>query len=249
MVDLDRALHLLENKVRRDILERLVREPHYPLQLAEQIGVSQQAIMKHLKLLKDDGFVDCEKVPSNKGGPPKQIYMVKRAFSMRIDLGPDLFHVEKRQLPKGGPMRLSNSLPKEIVPYAEHVSGRRKIPFGEAIGLLGELHLALDKLDVQRDAIISLHQHVKHCASKVVDEEFETYEKRHIIHNMLENPRTEIDMGAISQQLNLGATQAEAIMDEVRTRILRTVAESKGTIVAAPQDTKLPWYAILGKSS
>jgi hypothetical protein len=64
---------------------------------------------------------------------------------------------------------------------------------------------------------------------------------------MLENPRTEIDMGAISQQLNLGATQAEAIMDEVRTRILRTVAERKGTIIAAPQDTKLPWYAILGK--
>jgi hypothetical protein len=72
------------------------------------------------------------------------------------------------------------------------------------------------QLDVQRDAIISLHQHVKHCASKVVDEEFETYEKRHIIHNMLENPRTEIDMGVISQQLNLGATQAEAIMDEVK---------------------------------
>lgn len=247
MVDLDRALYLLENKVRRDILERLVREPHYPMQLADQIGVSQQAIMKHLKLLKAAEFVDCEKVPSNKGGPPKQIYMVKRAFSMRIDLGPDLFHVEKRLLPKGGPMRLSSSLPKKIIPYAEHVSGRRKIPFGEAMGLLGELHDALNNLDSQRDAIIALHQHIKHCASKVVDEEFETYEKRHIIHNMLENPRSELNLSAISEQLNMGAGQAEKIMEEVRVRVLRTVAERKGTIIAAPEDTKLPWYAILGK--
>ena len=53
MVGADEALRLLENKVRRQILERLVREPHYPLQLAQQIGVSQQAIMKHLKIHHD----------------------------------------------------------------------------------------------------------------------------------------------------------------------------------------------------
>ena len=35
MADIDYALRLLlQNKVRRQILERLVREPHYPMQLA-----------------------------------------------------------------------------------------------------------------------------------------------------------------------------------------------------------------------
>ena len=51
MADIDHALRLLQNKVRRQILERLVREPHYPMQLAELIGVSQQAIKKHLEEL------------------------------------------------------------------------------------------------------------------------------------------------------------------------------------------------------
>ena len=58
MADIDYALRLLQNKVRRQILERLVREPHYPMQLAELIGVSQQAIKKHLKELEN---VDVEK--------------------------------------------------------------------------------------------------------------------------------------------------------------------------------------------
>ena len=73
MADLDEALGILQNKARRAILERLVREPHYPLQLAKQIGISQQAVMKHLKLLEDIGFVVKIKVASNKGGPPKTI--------------------------------------------------------------------------------------------------------------------------------------------------------------------------------
>ena len=58
MVDIDLALSILQNKVRRQILERLVREPHYPMQLADLIGVSQQAIMKHLKELEKGKFVN-----------------------------------------------------------------------------------------------------------------------------------------------------------------------------------------------
>ena len=78
MTDLDHALSILQNKVRRQILERLVREPHHPMQLSELIGVSQQAIKKHLKELESGGFVAKIKVPSNKGGPPRTIYSVQQ---------------------------------------------------------------------------------------------------------------------------------------------------------------------------
>ena len=71
MADFDLALRLLQNKVRRQILERLVREPHYPMQLADLIGVSQQAIKKHLRELENGNFVAKLKVPSEKGGPPR----------------------------------------------------------------------------------------------------------------------------------------------------------------------------------
>ena len=98
MDDAATTLRLLQNDVRRGI-QRLVREPHYPMQLADLLNVSQPAINKHLKKL-ERGLVTKEKVPSDKGGPPKRIYSVTQAVSVRIDLGPDLFRIEQRDLPK-----------------------------------------------------------------------------------------------------------------------------------------------------
>ena len=36
-MDFDRAIEILSNPTRREILKRLVREPHYPLQLSEHL--------------------------------------------------------------------------------------------------------------------------------------------------------------------------------------------------------------------
>ena len=247
MEDADQALMLLENKVRRDILQHLVREPHYPLQLAELIGVSQQAVMKHLKVLEKSGFVDSEMVPSEKGGPPKRIYLVQRSFSLRIDLGPDLFQIEQRILPKGGPMRLAGKLPPGMGDIAEQVSGRKKIPFTEAVYFLGELDDALEVLDRQRDALISLHQHIKHRASKVVDIDFETYEERHLVHRMLENPRTDIDIEAIIRKMASDELHYESLLSSFQGRMMRVLSHSSGHIISAPSSSKLPWWAILPK--
>ena len=71
-MDFDRAIEILSNPTRREILKRLVREPHYPLQLSEHLDVSQQAIVKHLNVLEENGFVECEKVASERGGLRKK---------------------------------------------------------------------------------------------------------------------------------------------------------------------------------
>ena len=158
MANLDEALAILQNKARRAILERLVREPHYPLQLSEQIGISQQAVMKHLKLLEGAGFVVKMKAASNKGGPPKNIYSVQQAISIRIDLGPDLFQCNQRILPAGGPLKLSTKLNGDIVQVAEMVSGRKKIGVGEGAHHLSMISETIERLDAERDALIALHQ-------------------------------------------------------------------------------------------
>ena len=101
MVGFDESLNILENPTRRAILRHLVKEPHYPLQLSELLDVSQQAVVKHLKVLEEAGFVDSEIKKSDKGGPPKKVYRVNQSFSIRLDLGPDLFRAEHRKMPKG----------------------------------------------------------------------------------------------------------------------------------------------------
>lgn len=79
MAGFDEVLSILENTTRRQILMLLVKEPHYPLQISELIGVSQQAVVKHLKVLEKADFVNSEIVASEKGGPPKKMYKVEQS--------------------------------------------------------------------------------------------------------------------------------------------------------------------------
>ena len=99
MDDAATTLRLLQNDVRRGILERLVREPHYPMQLADLLNVSQPAINKHLKELERGGLVTKEKVPSDKAGRQAHLQRDTGGF-VRIDLGPDLFRIDSATCPK-----------------------------------------------------------------------------------------------------------------------------------------------------
>ena len=95
-LDLDTALTVLANPMRREILSRLVQETHYPLQLARELNTSQQAVMKHLSVLEKHGFVKSKPLPSDSGGPPRKCYTATTPLSIRIDMGPNLFNATLR---------------------------------------------------------------------------------------------------------------------------------------------------------
>ena len=242
MADIDQALYLLQNKTRRQILERLAREPHYPMQLSELIGVSQPAVVKHLKELEKGGMVSKSKVPSEKGGPPRTIYAVERAMSIHVDIGPDLFRCEERKLPAGGPMRLSSNLPAASVPIAESLSGRKKIAVAEGLAHMRSLANVLEDLDAQRDALISLHQHVRQRVSAAVEADFDSYQERSIIQSMVEATGDRIDLTALVQQELAGHTNVGEVITALRSRLEKQIARRSGQVIAAPLDTELRWY-------
>ena len=242
MVGFDEALSILENPTRRQILRKLVKEPHYPLQLSELLNVSQQAVVKHLKVLEESGFVDSERVPSEKGGPPKKMYKVNQSFSLRLDLGPDLFRAEHRKIPAGGPMRLSNRLPPELNGVVDRLGTRRKLPMGEAMGVLSELDSALERIDEHRDAVIALHQQVMRKVSPSISEQSGSYEERQLAHAIMNQPRRPLDLDAFSQGLRIQSMDAEEMMDALRERLMRDFAASRGRLVAAREGTPLPWW-------
>ena len=242
MVGFDEALSILENPTRRQILRKLVKEPHYPLQLSELLNVSQQAVVKHLKVLEESGFVDSERMPSEKGGPPKKMYKVNQSFSLRLDLGPDLFRAEHRKIPAGGPMRLSNRLPPELNGVVDRLGTRRKLPMVEAMGVLSELDSALERIDEHRDAVIALHQQVMRKVSPSISEQSGSYEARQLAHAIMNQPRRPLDLDAFSQGLRIQSMDAEEMMDTLRERLMRDFAASRGRLVAAREGTPLPWW-------
>jgi predicted transcriptional regulator len=82
---------ILHNPTRRRILRLLAMERHYPLQIARELGLSQQAVGKHIRILEDHGLIRSFDEPSSMGGPPRKSYVPTQRISMRIDLGPGVF--------------------------------------------------------------------------------------------------------------------------------------------------------------
>ncbi|MCL1810812.1 MAG: helix-turn-helix domain-containing protein [Methanomassiliicoccaceae archaeon] len=90
MSDIDTILSVIENPTRRRILTALVREPHYPLQLSKELGVSPQAIMKNLDILEKSGLVESWRESSDRG-PFKIVYRLTSEFTLTIDLRDGMF--------------------------------------------------------------------------------------------------------------------------------------------------------------
>ena len=92
--EVDELFYLLENPTRRRILKLLSVERLYPLkmhkQLSREIDVTQQAIVKHLKILEEHGLVESQDEPSNRG-PNRRVYTASREISLHIDVGPSTY--------------------------------------------------------------------------------------------------------------------------------------------------------------
>ena len=243
MIGFEAALDILSNETRREILKRLVREPHYGWQLASQLDVSQQAVVKHLNVLEEAGFVNSEKVASEKGGPPKRIYSVKQSFSLRMDLGPDLFRTKHSQLPRGGPLNISNihGLPDTAIQIATHIGGRRRLAISEAAECITHIQEMLDRLDDQRNALVALHQHVMKRVSRSVEGEFEDYQERSIVHTILEDPRRPVDLDAMAVAMAPMELNMEAVMNGIIPRI---GIMDQDTFLPVTNNTPLPWWLV-----
>ncbi len=163
-------------------------------------------------------------------------------MSIHVDIGPDLFRCEERKLPAGGPMRLSTNLPSASIPVAESLSGRKKIAVAEGLAHMRTLASVLEELDAQRDALISLHQHVRQRVSAAVEADFESYEERSIIQTMVEATGDRLDLTALVQQELVGQQNVGDVINTLRSRLEKQIARRSGQVIAAPLDTELRWY-------
>jgi len=159
-------------------------------------------------------------------------------------LGPNLFRAEHRQMPAGGPMRLSNKLPTDLDPVIDRLGTRRKLPMSEAMNILSDLDSALEKIDEERDAVIALHQQVMSKASKGVSENSESYEERIMAREMMTQPRRPLDLDVFSQNIRIQPSDAHDIMENIRERLMKDFVINGDNFVSADKNTPLPWWLV-----
>jgi len=195
--DLDMLLSVIENPTRRRILEALVREPHYPLQLSRELGMSQQAIMKHLKLLEDRSLVRSFPEESDQGGPTRKRYVPTTKFTIIVDFGPGLFNAELVKL------AMSDLESEEEV--EDEGSENELVEIGVRINRLRETVAGvaneLEELQVHRARLITIKERALEEAGRLVESRIDDYQVRRIIYEYIQRPELSTEQIAVDLDL------------------------------------------------
>ncbi len=216
--DIDSILSILENPIRRKILAKLSKERHYPLQLSKELSVSQQAIMKHLKVLEDNDLVMIIEEKSTAGGPPRKSYFATKRYSIRIDMGPSTFNTEFHSFDEPKPTAKSY---KEIKEKYEAVCSQEELnkKFSELKKLVTELNSKIEALENQRTNLINLREKVLKETHDTIRSLCMDYDERKLLYSFIDHNLRSLE--AISEQLNLREKVVEDLVRQLaRQRIL-----------------------------
>src|SRR5271157_708529 len=153
--DQDAVLGTVENPIRRRIIARLSEEPNYQLQLSKELGLSQQLVAKHLITMEDAGLVSTVSQDSPRG-PQRKEYLLKKSFSVTIDLAPSLF--KARVFSFGAVPGMEDSEAgqviakvNEVMRYPEEITKIR--PLAE---IVREVDRKLNQMEEQRAVLLYL---------------------------------------------------------------------------------------------
>ena len=84
--EIGELLDLLGNNTRRRILEALTNEPKYFIQLSKEVGISQQAVLKHLLQLEKFGLIESYRAKSNLAAPDRKYFKLNKSVFLSVGI-------------------------------------------------------------------------------------------------------------------------------------------------------------------
>lgn len=202
MYDMDSILAVVENPTRRKILQAVVREPHYPLQLSKELGISQQAIVKNLNLMEKEGLVVSYRQSSDRG-PERIFYKPNTEFTITIDMRNNMFEV--RLIPAG------ESGNKEEQEKETKTVEERKLE--EVRGRISQIDRQITEFDRRRSALVRERNNLIEEFLQMADLNNMDYEHRELLYDLLNRPNWNAE--DISKKLGFNETIVSRMIDEI----------------------------------
>lgn len=212
--ELSKILAALENIIRRNILTKLTKEVHYPLQLSNELGVSQQSIMKHLNVLEKSGLVKSY-LEKSKKGPKRKYYKSVKHFSLKIDLSPSFFKTEIQDFRRKEKINDYEIFEKKYSLIAKKEDEKKLKEFSE---LIEEIDEEIVKIEKKRDYLLAIKDEIISNANRIINETIDDYEEREVLYYILE--RRNADISAISEYLRRREKEVEEIFEQLAKRRL-----------------------------
>ena len=179
-IDSGSILDLLGNDTRRRILAALSHEPMYFNQLAKEINIGQQAILRHLHALEESGLVEAYTEKSDLGAPDRKYYRLNSSFVLTILLSQDDFKITNQEISE---LRYMKSMRhyKKLDVMAENT--------GHAISHLQENLLTIEhdmiNLEKRLNDLRAIKQIILHKLHEVGKDNFEQ-EERKVLYTIVE---------------------------------------------------------------
>lgn len=204
-LNIDTMLAIVGNPTRRQILRKLSKESHYPLQLSRELNISQQSIMKHLAVLEDNDLVVSIIQKSDSGGPPRKYYTATKRLSIIIDIAPTVFHEEFRLLEP-----VTDSDVKELLDMEMNNSNRtvEKRRLMELTARIYEINSKIKAVEEERYRLMGEKERAVKLAYRLVDVLCDDYNQRAVLRYIMEYD--ELSIARMSEMLNMREAEVEA---------------------------------------
>jgi predicted transcriptional regulator len=192
---------ILENPTRRFIIKRLSEEPNYPLQLAKDLGLGQQLVAKHLRVMEEAGMV-ASSLETSPYGPKRKIYRLNSNMSVTLDVSTHFFKTKIVYFNAEPERKEISDTSAFLMDKMDETLERQKpneiiTPLTK---IISEIDKKLESLENERAILLYIRNFAMKEASQIL-ELFKNSDTRRIIRYALDEH--DISVASISRSLNL----------------------------------------------
>jgi len=217
--ELDAVLGTVENTIRRKIIARQSQEPNYQLQLSKELGLSQQLVAKHLVTMEGAGLVSTVFEDSPRG-PQRKEYLLRKSFSVTIDLAPNLFRARMFSFganPGGQEGESPPQAPSQTIDALRFPDEASRIkPLAQVVA---EVDKKLKEMEEERAVLLYLRSLALREAAKA-STSLGKADRRKVLRFILREQRDGI--GDMSASLGLHQQVIGDILEEIEKELTRT---------------------------
>ena len=210
-------MDLLGNNTRRRILESLTNEPKYFIQLSKEIGVSQQAVLKHLFLLENFGLIESFKAKSNLAAPDRKYFQLNRSVYLSIGITGNSMEIKMENIKGPNKIRSKNNMAIE----SKEVSIKKDKEITDILKntkhKLELLAKRMQELEDEKIHLLKEKQQILEITHQVIRESLKEDLARRILYsNLISREITDIE--ELSETLNTREKEIKIVVKSLEDR-------------------------------
>jgi len=215
--EIGELLDLLGNDTRRRILESLANEPKYFIQLSKEIGVSQQAVLKHLFLLEKFGLIESFKAKSNLAAPDRKYFQLNRSVYLSIGITGNSMEIRMENIKGPNKVKVKNKIRTEN--KGKYIQRDKEITdiLKKTKQNLELIEQRMEEIENEKIGLLKDKQKILQIAHQVIRESLEEDLARKILYSNL-NSRDATDIEELSEILNTREKEIKIIVKRLEDR-------------------------------